>query len=885
MTASTAALSAVSAITLQLLRLSVDLIQLASTSPSPRQQNSSSQQTTGDKAESSTRPPHGHHHNLPVEEGVVNESKPLLSTSPPSDEENPNPNHASVIDASHALASSNIVKFRFRLFLVGWVISLLIFVGIIIFAKGSRSSTQTFMVIYPNSLVAATIAVMLIEIACHCLDAERLFYGTFRRLLRLGAMLILWSAFLVYFMRSYQDPLQQPKWYSAGNIMLLDVTALVGIALTDSWLAQAYPTPARRQSLTEAANKPMLSTAALLTLVKPYVWPDATNETALWNRLRAIVTWVCVILSKACNLVTPLLIGQASTALAHEDYGATVRLVIVYSILSWLGSTFREGQFLFYLKVGQAAFVQLSETSFDHLHHLSLDWHLRKKLGEVLRSMDRGIAACDTLMRYLFMRLLPALVECFLVTVIFATYFQYFPLAVTVFYFVFAYIVWTILVTLWRKKFRRALVKSDNDWHDIFTDSMINFETVKHFTAEDYELNKFRTAVNRYQAGSVDVQGSLSFLNVSQKFLFQACMAASMSLAVRGIKQRIACCTETAGCEMAVSDCCRSVSSDVCPGMEVGDFVAVLSYLVNLFAPLDFLGTVYNAVVMAMVDLANLSELLAENPDVVDSPGAFELPKTNAVEPETAVEFDNVHFHYPTQPETKGLHGLSFKMKRGTTTAIVGPTGAGKTTVGRLLFRFYDVLGGSVKINGVDVRSVTQKSLRAAIGVVPQTASMFNDTIRANLLYGRRDATENDLVEAAKDAQLLDFIESLHEGWETVVGDRGLKLSGGEKQRAAIARCLLKDPPFVLLDEATSALDTLTENSVQEALDRLGKERTVLVIAHRLTTIRNADKIIVLKNGKVTEEGTHDELLSAGGTYADMWNIQRTTDSTSLTAK
>jgi ABC-type multidrug transport system fused ATPase/permease subunit len=277
---------------------------------------------------------------------------------------------------------------------------------------------------------------------------------------------------------------------------------------------------------------------------------------------------------------------------------------------------------------------------------------------------------------------------------------------------------------------------------------------------------------------------------------------------------------------------------------------------------------------MAMIDLTNLSQLLAESPDVSDVNDALPLPEVNERDPDTAVEFDNVSFHYPTQAKSKGLKGVSFKMKRGTTTAIVGPTGAGKTTISRLFFRFYDVLGGAVKVNGKDVRCISQKSLRGAIGVVPQNTCMFNDTIRANLLYGRKDATQEDLDQAAEDAQLHNFISSLDNRWDTMVGDRGLKLSGGEKQRAAIARCLLKDPPFVLLDEATSALDTLTENSIQEALDRLGNHRTVLVIAHRLGTIRNADNILVLKDGIVAEEGTHDQLVAMNGVYAEMWNMQ-----------
>jgi len=319
---------------------------------------------------------------------------------------------------------------------------------------------------------------------------------------------------------------------------------------------------------------------------------------------------------------------------------------------------------------------------------------------------------------------------------------------------------------------------------------------------------------------------------------------------------------------------------EVCPGMEIGDFVAVLTYTINLFTPLNFLGSVYNAIVMAIVDLTNLSELLAENPDVSDAPDAKELPDSNKTDSETAVEFDNVRFHYPSQPETSGLKGVSFKMKKGTITAVVGSTGAGKTTVSRLLFRFYDVIGGAIKVNGMDVRKATQKSLRTKIGVVPQTTTLFNETLGENIRYGNQDATQEELEEVAQAAQLTKFIESLPDGWDTMVGDRGLKLSGGEKQRTAIARCLLKNPPIVILDEATSALDTITENSVQEALDRLGNDRTVLVIAHRLGTIKNADNIIVLNDGLVSEEGTHEELLAKEGQYSDMWNMQLSSTST-----
>jgi ATP-binding cassette, subfamily B, heavy metal transporter len=622
---------------------------------------------------------------------------------------------------------------------------------------------------------------------------------------------------------------------------------------------------------TSVNSKARLSAKAITTLLKPYFWPDATDNSAVVNRVRAILTWVCVIMSKVCNLTSPIFLGWASTAITRHNYKGAMVNASIYALIGFFGSTFKESQSLIYLKVAQAAFVQLSEVTFAHLHSLSLDWHITKKLGEVLRSMDRGIAACDTLMKYLFLWLVPAFLETVVVCIIFASYFKYWPMALAVFYYVFLYVVWTIVLTLWRKKFRKAVVESDNEWHDLSTDSLINFETVKFFTAESYELKRFSDAVKRYQSGSVNVQASLSLLNVSQNLILQMCLATALSLAAMGIQKKVDCCLAN-GCEVGNSECCSQ--HQTCVGMEVGDFVAVLSYTLQLFAPLNFLGSIYNAVIMALIDLTNLSELLAEDADVVDAKDAFPLPTVNEKDPDIAVEFDNVFFHYPSQPSNQGLKGLSFKMRRGTTTAIVGPTGAGKTTISRLLFRFYDVKGGAVKINGVDIRSVTQSSLRGAIGVVPQGASMFNDTLRANVAYGRRDATQEELDQAAEDAQLTNFIQSLELGWDTMVGDRGLKLSGGEKQRTAIARCLLKDPPFVLLDEATSALDTITEASVQDALDRLGSQRTVLVIAHRLGTIRNADNIIVLKDGVVHEQGTHDELLARGGQYADMWNMQ-----------
>mmetsp|Transcript_4181 Transcript_4181/g.10849 ORF Transcript_4181/g.10849 Transcript_4181/m.10849 type:complete len:903 (-) Transcript_4181:1012-3720(-) len=720
-----------------------------------------------------------------------------------------------------------------------------------------------------RGLVWTCITIVMMGAILTYRDPDRERFGYISRFTYIATALVIAVPMTVYYFKNRRTT------FSGDEIIVNTMGLYVLLALGESLFVPMPGSTGATVSEDESFSKAKggLSTSAIATLLRPYVWPDKTADSAMTNRIRAGMTWVCVIASKACALSTPVLLGKASTALAHEDYQKCVYYSCSFAVVQFFGSLFKEGQNLVYLRVAQAAFVQLSEAVFVHLHRLSLDWHLRKKLGEVMRSMDRGIAACDTLMKYLFLWLVPALAECLIVCIMFATYYNYAPLAIVVFYSVWVYIVWTIIITLQRKKFRKAVVKSDNEWHDRATDSLINFETVKYFTAEEYERQRFGNSIFKYQEGSVNVQASLSFLNITQKIILQTCMALSLSLATVGIRQRIDCCIAH-GCESGVSDCCQAIDKSICPGMEVGDFVAVFTYTIQLFQPLNYLGTVYNAIVMAIVDLTNLSQLLAQNPDVTDRSDAMILPQTNEEDEDIAVEFDNVHFHYPTQSASKGLKGVSFKMRRGTTTAIVGPTGAGKSTISRLFFRFYDVLGGAVKVNGKDVRTVTQQSLRGSIGVVPQSASMFNDTIRENIRYGRRGATQEDLEQAARDAQLLDFIESMTDGWDTIVGDRGLKLSGGEKQRAAIARCLLKDPPLVVLDEATSALDTITESSVQEALDRLGSHRTVLVIAHRLGTIRNADNIIVLKDGVVTEEGTHDELLNLGGMYAEMWNKQ-----------
>jgi len=403
-------------------------------------------------------------------------------------------------------------------------------------------------------------------------------------------------------------------------------------------------------------------------------------------------------------------------------------------------------------------------------------------------------------------------------------------------------------VTLWRKEFRKKTNKHDNDLHDKATDSLINYETVKYFANEQYEISNFNKSVEEYQKYDVATQASLGLLNSAQQFIIDVTLGSCLIIAA-----------------------VRVAKGD----LNVGDFVSVNAFVIQLYAPLSFLGTIYNAIIQAFVDMANLSDILTLTPDVRDAPNAKPL----RLDPSSAVgcrlEFKNVRFKYPSMTGDKGLKGITFTVEPGTTTAIVGPTGAGKSTIGRMLFRFYDVQGGQVLIDGQDISQVTQASLRSAIGVVPQDTVLFNDTIYHNVSYGNLGAPKEAIERACKDASLLEWISQLEEKWDTTVGERGLRLSGGEKQRVAIARALLKDPKLVLLDEATSSLDSKTEASIQSALDRLGKQRTSLVIAHRLSTIMNAHQILVLKAGEIVERGTHEELLTIkDGVYAELWRTQ-----------
>lgn len=588
-----------------------------------------------------------------------------------------------------------------------------------------------------------------------------------------------------------------------------------------------------------------VSLQELMRLLKPYFWPNAGADSALLNRVRSCATWVCVALSKAANVMAPLYLAKATNSLNHGRLTETYTNAVIYTVLLLASSVFKELQGLVYLKVKQQAYIEIAETTFAHLHALSLQWHLKKKMGNVMRSMDRGTEAANTLVSYLFLYLVPSILECIAVCIVFFLAYNQWQLSLLVLAGITAYAIVTVKVTMWRKKFREASNKHDNDYHDKATDSIINYETVKYFTNEQFEVQRFKDSVIEYQRNSVNTQASLSLLNISQQFLIRATLLGGMFMSGRAV-----------------------INGE----LDVGAFVAINAYILGVFAPLSWLGTIYNGIITGIVDIQNLLHLLAEHPDVTDAPNAAPLrvPLRGGMD----IEFRDVHFHYPEQPVHRGLQGVSFVVKPGTTTAIVGHTGAGKTTISRLLFRFYDPHRGQILLGGQDIKTVTQQSVRGAIGVVPQDTVMFNDTIMYNIRYGRMTASMHEVEQAAAASQIQNFIESLPDKWNAMVGERGLKLSGGEKQRVAIARCLLKNPPVVLLDEATSALDTITEQSVQEALKMLGKNRTTVIIAHRLSTIMHADEIIVLDQGRVAERGKHEELLAKGGQYAGLWNMQ-----------
>ncbi|MEO3387735.1 ABC transporter ATP-binding protein/permease [Mesorhizobium sp. CAU 1741] len=587
------------------------------------------------------------------------------------------------------------------------------------------------------------------------------------------------------------------------------------------------------------------SVFATLFNLWPYMWPADRADL----KLRVVWATVFLVVAKLILVLVPYFFKWATDALTGElqpaDYipallVGPVMLVLAYNVVRIVQLGFNQLRDALFASVGQHAVRQLGYRTFVHMHNLSLRFHLERRTGGLSRIIERGVKGIETIVRFTILNTAPTILEFLLTAIIFWVVYGWIyvvVIAVTVW----LYTWFTVRASDWRIAIRREMNDSDTDANTKAIDSLLNYETVKYFNNETMEASRFDASMARYEDAATKTWTSLGWLNFGQGVIFGIGMATVMALSAWEVSRG----THT-----------------------IGDFVFVNAMLMQLSVPLNFIGFIYREIRQAMTDIEQMFDLLDVKEEVQDKPDAKQLSVT-----EGTVTFEDVRFSYDANRPI--LKGISFEVPAGKTVAIVGPSGAGKSTISRLLFRFYDIQGGSVRIDGQDIRDVTQDSLRAAIGMVPQDTVLFNDTISYNIRYGRTDASEEDVRRAASLAQIDDFIERLPEGYATMVGERGLKLSGGEKQRVAIARTILKAPPILMLDEATSALDTQTEQEIQAALDLVSRGRTTLVIAHRLSTVISADEIIVLQNGQIAERGNHAELLAAGGLYASMWDRQR----------
>ena len=573
----------------------------------------------------------------------------------------------------------------------------------------------------------------------------------------------------------------------------------------------------------------------------PYLWPRGDRG----SHVRVVAAAALLVAAKVATVYIPIIYSHAVDALSPKNQIVLVpmALIVAYVLLRIASSGFAELRDAVFAAVQQRTIRKVALQTFKHLHQLSLRFHLDRQTGGLSRAIERGTAGVESVLRLAVFNILPTLFEVLLVTAVLWRLFDW-RFALATFVTVVLYVGFTVAFTGWRVRFRRTMNEMDSDAQNKAVDSLLNFETVKYFGNEAHEAARFDGARARYERAAVKSQVTLNMLNLGQAVIIAAGLGLVMLMAADGVQNG---------------------------AMTVGQFVLVNTYLMQLYQPLNFLGFVYREIKQGLVDMESMFQLLSVHQEVADRPGARVLPP-HASEGGGSVEFRDVHFGY--NPNRDILKGVSFTAPPGAKVAIVGPTGAGKSTINRLLYRFYDVTGGAVCIDGTDVRDLTQNSLRAAIGVVPQDTVLFNDTIAYNIAYGRPGATQDQIEHAARLAQVHDFVQRLPEGYATRVGERGLKLSGGEKQRVAIARTILKDPRILILDEATSALDTRTERDIETALRTVSQNRTTLVIAHRLSTVVDADEILVLQEGRVAERGTHATLLAEGGLYARMWALQ-----------
>ena len=580
----------------------------------------------------------------------------------------------------------------------------------------------------------------------------------------------------------------------------------------------------------------------IIRRVAPYLW----SEDEPWVRRRVVLAMLLLLGAKLIAVATPVFYKAAVDALGGEARDAAwtlgagaVGLTVAYGMARLMNVGFQQARDAAFAKVGQRALRRLALETFRHVHALSLSYHLTRRTGGLSRVIERGVKAVDFLLRFLLFSIAPLILELLMVGVILWLAFDIWYLVVVAGV-IAAYVAFTFRVTEWRVKLRRDMNDQDTDANQKAIDSLLNYETVKYFGAEEREAARYDRSMAGYERAALLTAYSLSFLNVGQSVLITGGLVAVMVMAATGVQ---------AGT------------------MTVGDFVMVNAYIIQITMPLNLLGTVYREIRQALVDMGEMFDLLDRPPDVRERAGAQAIAIEGA-----DVRLENVRFGY--DPARPVLKGVTLDVPAGRTVAVVGPSGAGKSTIGRLLFRFYDVQAGRITIDGQDIRDVTLDSLHAAIGVVPQDTVLFNDTIGYNIGYGRDDVSEAEIEAAARAAQIHEFITALPDGYATKVGERGLKLSGGEKQRVGIARTLLKDPPILLLDEATSALDTETERDIQDALARAAEGRTVIMIAHRLSTLAGADRIVVLDDGRVVEQGSHADLLARDGRYAALWRRQ-----------